>query len=230
LLGFHTRFSGGKAVDMAKSRQAADAKRRIPRQARAAGTVALILEAAAQILEAGGLAAFNTNAVAERAGVSIGTLYQYFSEKNAIVMALTQQEMGAALEDVRRSLETGNDRSVEGHVRAMVRAIIHAFRGRARARKAVVQVMLAQGLGIEMMAPVAAFIASAGAEVGHDAQAQLRPLSREQLFVLSRAMLGTIRAAVLEEQPFLRSRTFEDEIVRLILAYFSAINAAATAR
>jgi len=39
--------------------------------------MAAILEGAAQILEAGGLAAFTTNAVAERAGVSIGTLYQY---------------------------------------------------------------------------------------------------------------------------------------------------------
>ena len=58
---------------MVKGKQAFEVKRRIPRQARAGETVALILEATAQILEAGGLAAFTTNAVAERAGVSIGT-------------------------------------------------------------------------------------------------------------------------------------------------------------
>ena len=50
---------------MAKPRQPVEATRRIPRQQRAAETVAAILEGAAQILEAGGLAAFTTNAGAE---------------------------------------------------------------------------------------------------------------------------------------------------------------------
>ena len=49
---------------MAKPRQPVEATRRIPRQQRAAETVAAILEGAAQILEAGGLAAFTTNAAA----------------------------------------------------------------------------------------------------------------------------------------------------------------------
>src|SRR5262249_55636516 len=120
-------------------------------------------------------------------------------------------------------LQEGGDASVEGRVRAMVRAIIHAFRGRARARKAVVQAVLAQGLGAEMMAPVVSFTAEMGANVGDGAQAMLRPLSPEQLFVLTRSMMGTIRMAVLEEQPFLRSQAFEDEIVRLLIAYLSAI-------
>ena len=48
-------------------------------------------------------------------------------------------------------------------------------------------------------------------------------LSPEQVFVLSRALMATIRHAVMEEQPFLRSRAFEDEIVRLVVAYLSAI-------
>ena len=49
---------------MAKAKQTIEIKRRIPRQARAGETVSLILEATAQILEAGGLPAFTTNAVA----------------------------------------------------------------------------------------------------------------------------------------------------------------------
>jgi AcrR family transcriptional regulator len=78
---------------MATRRQPVETKRRTPRQTRSAETVASIVEAAAQILEKGGLAAFTTNAVAERAGVSIGTLYQYFADKNALVMALARGEM-----------------------------------------------------------------------------------------------------------------------------------------
>jgi AcrR family transcriptional regulator len=201
---------------MALSRQVVETKRRIPRQTRAAETVATILEATAQILEAGGLAAFTTNAVAERAGVSIGTLYQYFADKNAILLALARQEMTAGLADIGRALRDPAYSSVEGRVRAMVRAMVNAFRGRARARKAVVQAILAQGMGIEMMAPIAAFIAQQ--------PETLQPaLTREQLFVLSRALMGAVRAAVVEEQPFLRSRAFEDEVVRLVVAYLAAI-------
>jgi AcrR family transcriptional regulator len=212
---------------MAARRQAPENKRRLPRQARAAQTVASIVEASAQILEKGGLAAFTTNAVAERAGVSIGTLYQYFADKNALLMALAREEMEAALGEVGRALQGEGDPSLEGRVRAMVRAIVHAFRGRQRARKAVVQALLAQGNGIELIAPVAAFIARAGETVGRGPNPLVRPLTREQAFVVSRALMGVVRAAVLEEQPFLASRSFEDEIVRMIVAYLGAVTEAA---
>ena len=215
---------------MTVRRQAVETKRRMPRQARAAETVASIVEAAAQILERGGLAAFTTNAVAERAGVSIGTLYQYFADKNALLMALAREEMGKALSEVGRALQGEVDPSIEGRVRAMVRAIIHAFRGRQRARKAVVQAILAQGSFIELMTPVAAFIARAGETVGRGPHSLLGPLTSQQVFVLSRSLMGVVRSAVLEEQPFLASRSFEDEIVRMIVAYLGAINPAAMAR
>ena len=211
---------------MASKRQVPETKRRIPRQARAAETVAAILEAAAQILEAGGLVAFTTNAVAERAGVSIGTLYQYFVDKNALLLALARQEMGAALVEVGRALSGVDDPTPESRVRAMVRAMVHAFRGRSRARKAVVQAILAQGLGIEMVAPINSFIASIGTVIGPDSE-RLPSLEREQVFVLSRALLGAIRAAVMEEQPFLQSRAFEDELVRLVMSYIDSIALAA---
>ena len=66
--------------------------RKKPVQPRALETWACILEAAAQVLEAQGPAAFNTNVVAERAGVSIGSLYQYFPGKDALVIALMRRE------------------------------------------------------------------------------------------------------------------------------------------
>jgi AcrR family transcriptional regulator len=71
--------------------------RKSPRQARAVATHDAILEAAAHIIAAGGLAAFNTNAVAERAGVSIGSLYQYFPNKDALMVTLIQRGLGRQL-------------------------------------------------------------------------------------------------------------------------------------
>jgi AcrR family transcriptional regulator len=70
-------------------------ERRRPRQARSRATWEAILEAASQILERRGPAALTTNAVAERAGVSIGTLYQYFADKRAILVAAAQRELSA---------------------------------------------------------------------------------------------------------------------------------------
>lgn len=67
-------------------------QRRRPKQARSRATCDAILEAAAQILERDGATGFNTNAVAERAGVSIGTLYQYFPDKQAILLEAAARE------------------------------------------------------------------------------------------------------------------------------------------
>ena len=65
--------------------------RKSPRQKRAAATFEAIVEAAAHILRADGAGALTTNAVAARAGVSIGSLYQYFPNKQAIVRALIER-------------------------------------------------------------------------------------------------------------------------------------------
>src|SRR5215470_7925094 len=183
---------------MSSKRQVIDDKRRIPRQARAEETVATILEGAAQILEAGGLTAFTTNAVAARAGVSIGTLYQYFADKQAILRAIAERELRATLAKVAGTMTQEREAPTEERVRAIVRAIVGAFRGRQRARKAVVQAVFSEGGGAALQAPIAAFITAHA----------MGELSEQQTFVLSRALLGAIRAAVLEEKSFLRDAAF----------------------
>jgi len=69
--------------------------RRKPSQERARVTVEAILEAAAQVFARHGYAAGTTNRIAERAGVSIGTLYQYFPNKDAILVALIERHLAA---------------------------------------------------------------------------------------------------------------------------------------
>ena len=65
--------------------------RKRPRQARARATFDAILEAAAQVLARSGYAATTTNAIAERAGVSIGSVYEYFPGKDAIFACLKER-------------------------------------------------------------------------------------------------------------------------------------------
>ena len=79
----------GKAAR--RVRNLATSQRKVPRQARARVTVEAILEATAQLLVADGMARLTTNRIAKRAGVSVGTLYQYFPDKQSIVRALGEQ-------------------------------------------------------------------------------------------------------------------------------------------
>jgi len=68
------------------------ALRKTPRQARAIATFEAVLDAAARILVAEGYAAASTNRIAEVAGVSIGSLYEYFPGKDAVFAQLRRRE------------------------------------------------------------------------------------------------------------------------------------------
>lgn len=75
--------------------------RKAPRQARSKATVDAIVEAAARILATGGASGFSTNQVAQAAGVGIGSLYQYFPDKHAIVEAIRRQHLDEVLAALR---------------------------------------------------------------------------------------------------------------------------------
>jgi AcrR family transcriptional regulator len=94
-----------------------------PIQERARVTMDAMLTAAAHILEARGLAAVNTNIIAERAGVSIGSLYQYFPNKTAL-LTLVADRLRARLTDAVK----GTAMAHEGAPFAlMLREAMHAY-------------------------------------------------------------------------------------------------------
>jgi AcrR family transcriptional regulator len=97
--------------------------RRQPRQPRAVATRDAILEAAAHIIGTGGLAAFNTNAVALRAGVSIGSLYQYFPNKDALMLALIASRQA---QQVERIVWAFNGLSADVGLAEVVRILVRA--------------------------------------------------------------------------------------------------------
>lgn len=98
------------------------ASRKQPRQARSAGLVAAVLDAAAQVLARDGAARFTTARVAERAGVSVGSLYQYFPNKAAILFRLQTDEWRRTTAMLRGILEDGAVPPLD-----RLRALVHAF-------------------------------------------------------------------------------------------------------
>lgn len=85
--------------------------RKSPQQARAQATIDAILDAAAHILGARGWAGLTTNAVAETAGVSIGSLYQYFPNKLALVEAVRLRHLNEVLSVLRAAADERTPRA-----------------------------------------------------------------------------------------------------------------------
>jgi AcrR family transcriptional regulator len=76
--------------------------RKMPRQARSEATVNAIFEATIQVLLARGIRRLTTTRVAERAGVSVGTMYQYFPHKEALIRAIIERYLGHVAEVVEK--------------------------------------------------------------------------------------------------------------------------------
>lgn len=96
--------------------------RREPRQARSRAMVEAILAAGARVLGNRGWNGFTTNEVADVAGVSIGSLYQYFPNKLALTEAIKKRHFDDVL-DVVRSVES-NHCSIQERIRMLVRGMI----------------------------------------------------------------------------------------------------------
>ncbi|MBK8629483.1 MAG: TetR/AcrR family transcriptional regulator [Sphingomonadales bacterium] len=111
--------------------------RKAPRQARAVATVEAIAQAATQLLRENGLAAMTTNAVAARAGVSIGSLYQYFPNRDALMVELIRREQRGHVERVRAALVLCEELDLEATVRLLVRAAMGHHRADALLASAI---------------------------------------------------------------------------------------------
>lgn len=98
--------------------------RKLPRQARSRATLETILEAGARILSAHGWAGFTTNRVAELAGVSIGSLYQYLPDKLSLVDAIRKRHLDDSMA-VMRAL-CADDQPAADFAARLVEAVVAA--------------------------------------------------------------------------------------------------------
>lgn len=100
--------------------------RKAPSQARSQHMVDTILEATAHILAERGYAGTNTNRVAAHAGVSIGSVYQYFPNKDALITALHEHHASQMYLIIGRVLDAAHPENLEDHIAALVNALLAA--------------------------------------------------------------------------------------------------------
>ena len=96
--------------------------RKLPRQARSKATVDAVVTAAAQVLIEQGYEGATTIRMAERAGVSIGSLYQYFPNKEALIAVLIERHADAIVAIMDDALNDPENATLEDGLRAVIRA------------------------------------------------------------------------------------------------------------
>lgn len=191
--------------------------RRAPRQTRSREKVELILEATLQILDQDGLAALTTNRIAEVAGISIGTLYQYFVNKQQVLDELALRESDRLTTELLAVLTKPTRQTPDQRLRQVIRALLGAFGGRHRVRRIVLEQAIARG-GNPLVTPghVSTFLSSAGIR---DVDGRLVTLSPIQAFVLTRSVMGAIGSALSYDEQWLASTAFEDSLFTLVSGF-----------
>ena len=196
--------------------------RKSPRQSRSQATVDAILDATARVLVERGHAATNTNLVAERAGVSVGSLYQYFPNKLALINALRarhSREMAASME---REFRRRPGETFREALTRVIQASVLAHQVDADLHRALEQ---CEELGLPD-------------DDGHDeAHEKIQQLLRDMLiahrdelaitnpdlaaFILMHALHGLIHAVVLDRPASVSVKAATREMIRLADAYLT---------
>lgn len=192
--------------------------RRKPQQERALEKVGLMLEAATRILDKQGLGGLTTNRVAEVAGVSIGTVYQYFNDKSELLDALAERELQALKTAMLAALTGPAPTEAGGRVRALVRAALDAYGGRTGVHRLLVEHLLARAGATPLpgMREAIVQMMSGGGIVAFDQR--VRALPPADAFVLTHAVGGVIRAllAAPDKLDGSQRQAIEDALVRVV--------------
>jgi AcrR family transcriptional regulator len=211
--------------------------RKQPVQARSAASVEAILEATVQVLldsrtgsgPIGGLARLTTTRVAARAGVSVGTLYQYFPNKSALMQAVLKRHLSGVTEAVDRVCAENMGKPL----RQMATELVHAFLNAKMKNPRLSVAFYSAGLDING--------AKVAAQVGLHANKSLakmlasspEPLSPEPAMVASmlQGMLAGMSRKLLESPDAARGlEGLRNEMVVMACAYLDACSARALAQ
>jgi AcrR family transcriptional regulator len=193
-----------------------------PQQERSKFTFRSILEAADSLLDRNGDGKITTRGIAERAGVSIGSLYQYFRGTDAILKELLQSRVLGDVEMIIAEFDAGDGLTVEERLRRLFRKILASHLETARVRGT----LLRRAPGLRLVEFVREKIDRVSAELFQKLKAtgQLRPNLNEELavYLVSRTVFAVTMSAVLDYET-LRGKEADvaDELALLVSRYLA---------
>ncbi len=193
--------------------------RKTPTQARAQATVEAILAATKKVLVSGGYEAASTNRIAEVAGVSIGSLYQYFPSKASLVTALVQRHMAKMFEVMTTMAQRGETSTIEEATRTVIAAVFAAHRVNPKLHRVLIEQMVHLGANESLdafeqqtQALVEQFLLSHRSE--------LRPKNvKVAARVALLAVRGTTLWTVMRSPEHLDDDAFIDELTDMVTRY-----------
>ena len=195
--------------------------RKSPTQQRSQLTVAALLKATAHILVKEGYESASTNRIAAAAGVSIGSLYQYFPSKEALVAAVVDRHMQEMMQLLRAAVDRVREQPVEVATRELVRVMIDAHRVDPRLHRVLVE----QVPRVGRLENIRAIDREAYALIRAYLEAHRDELRVADLDVASFVCVATVEAlthaAVVNRPDVLsdKSGVFTDEVTRLVVGY-----------
>ncbi len=193
--------------------------KKVPKQARAKATVSAIIQASAQVLVEDGYGGLTTNCAAERAGVSIGSVYEYFPGKEAIVAAVASQLVERMLSKMRDALQHAETLEFEEAMRTWIYSLYAISRDEHQLLKVLLfqvpfiyQVPAVAGLRTELFR-----LALVGASKTREYH--LIHLSRESLYLITTMTGSTLLQLAMMPPPGLNLEAILDEMAQKMIQW-----------
>ncbi|AKV03774.1 Transcriptional regulator, TetR family [Labilithrix luteola] len=178
-----------------------------------------ILEATIRVLVARGYDHTTTIAIAERAGVSVGSLYQYFPNKESLVAALVERHTTELLACTERVLTDAEDSDPADTMRAFVRASVDAHRVDPALHKILVEQVPRVGKIKTAMDTSRVIVAKLTAYLEQHRKRLVVSDPAIAAFVVETSVEALTHRVVIERPDLVTARRLEDEATNLVLRY-----------
>jgi len=200
--------------------------RREPKQERSRQTVEAVLDAVARVLKRQGVEAITTNRIAEAAGVSIGSLYQYFPDKRAIFTALYDRHIDEVGQLIERTKADCASASFEDFTRELVEGLARLHADDAELHQLISGTAPEGTLGFK-----SALQTTFEQVISRAEQDRYTPEeSSRLLFVLPNLVEALVHAVADHNRPVISRTAAKDEAIRTVLVYLNSLQPSSTSR
>lgn len=195
--------------------------RKLPEQDRSRATVEAIVDAAARVLVKHGYDAFTTNRVAEKAGVSVGSLYQYFPNKDALLSELMRRHV----EEIERGVEGMAELARTAPLAEVIRVGIEQNAQAHFIDPALHRVLSEQVPRLGQLDWMTGFTARMDARVREMLEARRAEIVVQDIdlavYIITRTVEAVVHNAVCERPKDLASGALAEEVTRMLVGFLT---------